>query len=53
MRSEVTLNTKVIGNFISFLKRMETHNLDTGQRNHEVLKLIGFSRYDFKFESIF
>jgi hypothetical protein len=41
---EETLNANFIGNFMSFLKRVGTHNFDTGRRNHEVLKLIGSSR---------
>jgi hypothetical protein len=53
VRSEVTLDIKVIGNFIGFLKSVETQDFDTVRRNHEVLKLIWFSRYDFEFESIF
>jgi hypothetical protein len=48
-----TLNIEVIGKFTSSLKRVETHNLDTGRRNHEALKLIGTSRCDFELESIF
>jgi hypothetical protein len=53
VRFEETLNIKVIGNSINFLKRVETQNSDTEQRNHEGSKLIGFLRYDFEFESIF
>jgi hypothetical protein len=53
VRSEGTPNVKVVGNFIKFLKSVETQNFDIGQRNYEVLKLIGFSRNDFKLESIF
>jgi hypothetical protein len=52
-RSEKTLNIKVVGNSISFLERVETQNFDTGRRNHEVLKSIGFSRYDFELDLIF
>jgi hypothetical protein len=52
-RSVVTLNIGVVGNSISFLKRVETQNFDTRWRNHEGLKLIGFSRYDFELESNF
>jgi hypothetical protein len=52
-RSEETLNIKVVGNSISFLERVETQNFDTGRRNHEVLKSIGFSRYDFELDLIF
>jgi hypothetical protein len=32
---------------------VETHNFNTGRRNHDVLELIGSSRQDFRFESIF
>jgi hypothetical protein len=53
VRSGGAPNTKVIGKLISFLKRVGTQNFDTGRRNHEVLKLIGFSRYDIELESIF
>jgi hypothetical protein len=52
-RSNGTLNIKVIGNYISFLKRGETQNFDIRRRNHEALRLIGFSRYGFQLESIF
>jgi hypothetical protein len=48
-----TLNIKVIGNFINSLKRVKTHNFDTGGRNNEVLKLRGFLRCDFESESFF
>jgi hypothetical protein len=47
------MNIEVVGNSISFIKRGETHNFDNRQRNHEALKLIEFSRYDFELESIF
>jgi hypothetical protein len=53
VRLEETLNIKVVWNFISSLKRVETKNFDTGQRNQEGLKLVGFLRYYFEFESIF
>jgi hypothetical protein len=52
MRSKLTLNTKVIGDFISSLEMVETQNFDTGWKNNEGLKLIGFSRYDFQLKSI-
>jgi hypothetical protein len=48
-----TLDIEVVGNFISFVKRGETQNFDNRRRNHEALKLIGFSRYAFELESIF
>jgi hypothetical protein len=48
----VTLNIEIVGNSISFLKRVESQKFDTERRNHEALKLIGFSRYDFKLELI-
>jgi hypothetical protein len=51
-RFEETLNIKVIGNSISFLKRVETQNFNTRRRDHEGMNLEGFSRYDFKLESI-
>jgi hypothetical protein len=38
---------------MSFLKRVETQNFNTGRRNHEGLELIRFSRYDFELGSIF
>jgi hypothetical protein len=47
------MNIEVVGNFLSFLKRVETQNCGTGRMDHEGLKLEGFSRYDFKLESIF
>jgi hypothetical protein len=52
-RSKGTSNIKVVGNFISSLKKVEIQNFDIGRKNHEVLKLTGFSGYDFKLESIF
>jgi hypothetical protein len=52
-RSAVTANSKVVGNSMSFLTRVETHNFNIGQRKHEGLKLKGFSTYDFELESIF
>jgi hypothetical protein len=52
-RFEGTLNIIVIGNSISFLRRVETQNFSTGRRDHEGLNLGGFSRYDFKLELIF
>jgi hypothetical protein len=48
-----TLNIEVVGDFTSFLKRVKTQNFDIGRWNHEVLRLEGFSGYDFKSESIF
>jgi hypothetical protein len=53
MRSKETLNINIVGDFINSLKRVETQNFDTRRRNNKVLKLGGFSRYDFKSESIF
>jgi hypothetical protein len=50
--SMVTPNIEVIGNSISFLKRVESQKFDTERRNHEALKLIRFSRYDFELELI-
>jgi hypothetical protein len=32
---------------------VKTQNFDIGRRNHEVLKSIGFSRYDFELDLIF
>jgi hypothetical protein len=52
-KSGKTLNIKVVENSISFLKRVEIQNFDTGQRDHKGLKLMEFSRYDFELESIF
>jgi hypothetical protein len=52
-RSKGMLNIKVIGNYISFLKRGETQNFDSRRRNREVLMLVGFSRYGFELELIF
>jgi hypothetical protein len=48
-----TLNKKVVGNFISFARRVGTQNFDIGQKEHEGLKLKRFSRYDFELQSIF
>jgi hypothetical protein len=48
-----TLNNKVVGNFISFVKRVGTQNFDIGRKEHEGLKLERFSRYYFELESIF
>jgi hypothetical protein len=48
-----TLNIEVVGDSIRFLKRVETQNFDIRQGNHEVLRLEGFSGYDFKSESFF
>jgi hypothetical protein len=48
-----TLNIEVIGDSIRFLKKVETQNFDIRQGNHEVLRLEGFSGYDFKSESFF
>jgi hypothetical protein len=47
------MSFKVVGNFVGFVKMMETKNFDTGQRNHEVLNLERFSWYDFESESMF
>jgi hypothetical protein len=44
VRSTETLNIKIIGKSVRFLKRVETQNFDIGRRNNEALKLIGFSR---------
>jgi hypothetical protein len=52
-KSGETLNIKVVENSISFLKRVEIHNFDTGRRDHKGSKLMEFSRYDFELESIF
>jgi hypothetical protein len=52
-RSEGTLNIEVVGNSISFLKRVETQNFNTGRRDHEGLNWEEFSRYDFKLKLIF
>jgi hypothetical protein len=52
-RSEEAMNIKVIEKFIYFLKRVETQNFDIGWRNHEASRLIGFSRFYIKLESIF
>jgi hypothetical protein len=52
-RLEETLNIEIIGNYVSFLKRLKTQNFNIGQRNHGALKLEGFSRYEFELESIF
>jgi hypothetical protein len=52
-KSKKTLNIKVVGNFINSLKRVKTQNFDIGRRNHEAVKLVGFSIYDFELESIF
>jgi hypothetical protein len=41
--SKGTLNIKIVGNFITFLRGVKTQDFDTGRRNHEVLKLIEFS----------
>jgi hypothetical protein len=48
-----TLNSEVIENFISFLKRVETQNFDTERKNHEALRWEGFSIYNLESESIF
>jgi hypothetical protein len=47
------MNIKVVGDFISSLKRVETQNLDIRRRDYEAIKLVGFSRYDYDLESIF
>jgi hypothetical protein len=39
--------------FHKISKESGTQNFNTGQRDHEGLKLEGFLRYDFKLESIF
>jgi hypothetical protein len=52
-RSGETLNIEVVGNSIRFLKRVETQNFNTGQRDPEGVKLEGFSRYGFNLESVF
>jgi hypothetical protein len=44
VRSTETLNIKIVGKSVRFLKRVETQNFDIGRRNNEALKLIGFSR---------
>jgi hypothetical protein len=52
-RPKETLNIKVVGDFINSLKMMETQNFDIGQRNYEVVKLVGLSRYGYDLDSIF
>jgi hypothetical protein len=52
-RPKKTLNIKVVGDFINSLKRMEIQKFDIKRRNYEVVKLVGFSRYDYDLESIF
>jgi hypothetical protein len=62
LTSEIELNgSKIWANseyqshreFHKFIKRGRTQNFDTGQKNHEALKLVGFLRHDFDFKSIF
>jgi hypothetical protein len=48
-----TLNNKVVGNAISFVRRVGTQNFDIERKEHEGLKLKRFSRYDFGSESNF
>jgi hypothetical protein len=48
-----TLNNKVVGDFISSLRRVGTQNFNIGRMEHEGLKLKRFSRYDFESELIF
>jgi hypothetical protein len=47
-RSRETQTITFIGKSIGFLKRVENHNFDIGWTNHEAVKLVGFSRYDFE-----
>jgi hypothetical protein len=48
-----TLNNNAVGNFVSFLRRVGTHNIDIGWRIHKGSKLMGLSRSDLDSESIF
>jgi hypothetical protein len=48
-----TLNNNTVGNFISSLRRVGTQNFNIRRMNYEMVKLVGFSRYDYELESIF
>jgi hypothetical protein len=46
------MNTKVLDNFITFLKMGRTQNFDLERRNYDRLNLNDIMRYDFHFELI-
>jgi hypothetical protein len=52
VKTEESLNTMAVGNFITFLKSSETQNFDIGRGSYELLKLREFLGYDFQFEPI-